>query len=276
MPSVMQIIRGVPAVGLKPVRQPRGGYLNPRSFKLTMLDDDPKPLNEVESVSPGLVGLAVDYLTRFETGSNVHDAFHVSFSGARLVGKADVAEGLGSQVTRGLSDETINAACRLANYDSAIRAGVGTAGSPYALPEPEDIFADAGTCENVRTMVRRGVAFFDAYGPVTHDGIGFPGGYTTWMDKGDGDFMTREAVWDFKTSKAKPTNKQTLQICVYWLLGLHSDYHEDYERVERIGFVNPRRGEVMTLEVASIPNETLRAIQKDVIRYDDDRIISFD
>ncbi|MCH3927014.1 MAG: hypothetical protein LKE27_11455 [Atopobiaceae bacterium] len=282
MASVTQVINGVSGV-LPAAKQPRGGYLDPRKFKVTHLEDDPKPLNEKESVSAGIVGMAVDYLTRVETGTNVYDAFHVSFMGAKLLatrgGRADAVEtasGIAAQIVPGLDDRSIVAACRLVNYDAVYRTGAGLPGYRWPLPEPDTIVADAPTCENIRTMVRRGVRFFDAYGPVTHDGLTFTGGYTEKVDTGDGDFMTADAVWDFKTNKKPPTNKHTLQICVYWLLGMHSIHHEDYEKVNRIGFVNPRLSQVITMEVADIPNDTLRAIQRDVIGYSDDQIIDFD
>lgn len=48
---------------IKVVKQPRGGYIPLKQFSAITLDDG-KTLNSDESVSPGLVGLAVDYLTR--------------------------------------------------------------------------------------------------------------------------------------------------------------------------------------------------------------------
>lgn len=281
MASVTQVINGVPGA-LPAVGQPRGGYLNPRSFKVTPLEDDPSPLNERESVGAGIVGMAVDYLTRVETGTDVREAFRVSLKGADLLatkgGRADAietADGLAAQIAPGLEDRSIVAACRLVNYDAVYRACVGLPEGGSSLPEPTTIVADAATCENIRTMVRRGIRFLDAYGPVTHDGLTFDGGYTDKVDSGDGDFMTADAVWDFKTNKRPPTNKHTLQLCVYWLLGMHSVHRDDYERVSRIGFVNPRLCEVATMAIADIPNATLRDIQRDVIGYSDDEIIDF-
>lgn len=43
------------------IKQPRGGYIKPKEFELTMLDGgDIDDLHPVENVSPGLVGIAVD------------------------------------------------------------------------------------------------------------------------------------------------------------------------------------------------------------------------
>lgn len=59
-------------------------------------------------------------------------------------------------------------------------------------------------------MVKRSVSFWNMYGPIIKDGFTFePYGYTKTVDTGDGDFLTQDTLWDFKVSKAKPTNKQT-------------------------------------------------------------------
>ncbi len=49
---------------VKTIKQPRGGYIPPRMMEKTEYDDG-KKLGE-ESVSPSVVGLAVDYLMRME------------------------------------------------------------------------------------------------------------------------------------------------------------------------------------------------------------------
>ena len=46
------------------VKQPYGGYLNKKQFDITTIDDG-KILNEKENIHASLIGLAVDYLTRF-------------------------------------------------------------------------------------------------------------------------------------------------------------------------------------------------------------------
>ena len=68
------------------IKQPRGGYIKPKEFEQIMLDgggiDDMHP---EENVSPGLVGLAVDYLTQFMSGTPVEEAFKISQMGAANV-----------------------------------------------------------------------------------------------------------------------------------------------------------------------------------------------
>lgn len=269
MASVTQIVNGVTG-GPSAVKQPRGGYLNPRSFNVRKLDG-PGLHDEPETVGPGIIGMVVDYMTRVQSGVSVGDAFSVSLAGARKIDRLAIATKLSSQI-EGLDDDSIAAACRLVNYDAVFRAGIGLPGHP-SLPEPGSIVPDGNTCDNIRIMVQRSLRFFEEYGPVVADGMTFAGGYTDRVDSGDADFMTYDTVWDFKVKKTKINAKHTLQLCIYWLLGLHSTDSERYKKVNRLGFFNPRKNEVMTIDIAEIARETIHEIEVDVIGYNRDEAI---
>ena len=62
-------------------KQPRGGYLSPTKFEKTMLEDGIE-LNQTENIGANLVGMAVDYLARFMTGTPIKDAFSISLLGS--------------------------------------------------------------------------------------------------------------------------------------------------------------------------------------------------
>ena len=49
---------------IKEVKQPRGGYVNPRLFETHQLSVE-RQLNDEENIHATLVGLCVDYMTRF-------------------------------------------------------------------------------------------------------------------------------------------------------------------------------------------------------------------
>ena len=95
--------------------------------------------------------------------------------------------------------------------------------------------------------------------------------FASWFN--DADFMTYDTVWDFKVKKTKINAKHTLQLCIYWLLGLHSTDSERYKKVNRLGFFNPRKNEVMTIDIAEIARETIHEIEVDVIGYNRDEAI---
>ena len=69
---------------IKEIKQPTGGYINPREFKIIELEDQIE-LNNEENINPGLVGLAVDYMTRFMSNGNIEEAFKISLMGAQKI-----------------------------------------------------------------------------------------------------------------------------------------------------------------------------------------------
>lgn len=93
------------------------------------------------------------------------------------------------------------------------------------------------------------------------------------VSTGDGDFTTADTLWDFKVSVKPPTSKHTLQVCMYWLLGLHSIHADIYRAIDKLGFFNPRLGTVYTISVSDIPDEVLHEIEMDVICYEEDEAL---
>ncbi len=74
---------------IKEIRQPRGGYIKPSEFTETVIDDG-VTLHTAENVHPRLIGLVVDYLTRFITGlesspfkDSFQNAFDISIKGIK-------------------------------------------------------------------------------------------------------------------------------------------------------------------------------------------------
>ncbi len=242
------------------VVQPRGGYINPRSMRVVCLGDGMDALNPVENLQAALVGMSVDYLTRFMSGLPVRRAFHISQLGAEIVGKTEYFEKKLNEI-RGLDDASISAAVKLVGFDSAFRAGA------LAYRPVEDINPDAKTIENIRTMVMRSLAFFDVYGPVVLEGFTLEGGYTKRVAAGDGDFLTKDALWDFKVSRNPVKKEQTLQLLMYWRMGLHS-VHPEFKGINKLGIYNPRRNEVSSIEVAAIPEDVIASVERDVIGYE--------
>lgn len=257
--AILQTITGCSVTQrIKTVKQPRGGFLNPNLFEETVLDS-PDDLAPVENIHASLVGLAVDYLTRFMTGSPVDEAFEISFKGAKLAKRTDTAHQLLSRI-KGLDDDSIIAAAKLVTYDACHRNGY------FDSNAVNSVNPDTDTCSNIRIMVNRALHFFDLYGPKTQDTMTFEGGYTHTVNAGDGDFMTADTLWDFKVSKKKPTKDHTLQLIMYWRMGLHS-IHPEYKNVRYLGIFNPRLNTVYRYEVNRLPEETIEFVDYDIIVY---------
>ena len=241
------------------ISQPRGGYLNPKALEAVCLGDGIETLFPDENVHANIVGMAVDYLTRFMTGSSLEDAFKISILGAEKAQQLSNAEELLRKVT-GIDYESIVCACKLVGYDSAHRAGMA-----YFRPV-DDIVADEQTAKNIAEMVKRSMSFFDVVGEKTLDGFDLKGAYTDYVSAGDGDFLTKDTLWDFKVSKSKPAVRDTLQLLMYWQMGLRS-IHAEFSDVEKLGIFNPRLNTMYTIKTELIDSFVIDEVCDKVIGY---------
>lgn len=248
------------------ITQPRGGYVPPRAMDMQQLDDgNPTPLDhKLENLHPSLVGTVVDYLTRMATGASSWDAFRVSLAGAYILGGTDLENATSwvEQVGAGglLDTDSIALACQLSAYDTVARAGVS------AYDPHRQLIPDALTCEHIEIMVRRAITVFDQYGGVTLDGFTFPGGYTDLVDRGDGDFLTDDTLWDMKVSVSGPKPKDTLQLLMYYLMGKRTGEVE-FDGLTHIGVLNPRVNTTHRIKVSDIPQDVIDEVSRDVIGY---------
>lgn len=245
---------------IKQIKQPYGGYLKPSVFEEIRLNDG-KELGE-ENIHSSLVGLAVDYLTRTEMGALPEDAFKISLMGATLIGEYQKARKLLDKIS-GVDDVSIRSACRLVGYDVVFRAGVN------GFKNVDGINPDGATIENIRVMVKRAIEFFNQYGPVVKDGFTFEGGYTEIIDSGDGDFLTRDTLWDFKVSKNKINSSQTLQLLIYYIMGSHS-VHSEFDGIKNLGIFNPRLNVVYLYPIGKIDVGVIKSIEEEVICYNNE------
>ena len=248
------------------VQQPRGGYLKPSSFKEIKMNDGLK-LNEEENIHPSLIGMAVDYMTRFLIGRDKTEAFEISICGSVIAKQDDYAELLLERIT-GMDDESIASACKLVGYDVCYRVG------RRAFKPVESINPDKYTIDNIRIMINRGLSFFEKYGPIIDYGMTFKGGYTKVVTSGDADFMTKDTLWDFKVSKTKPTTKNTLQLLMYYIMATHTN-NSKFDSVTNVGVFNPRLNTVFIKSIQDVSPEIIRAVENDIIGYNgnDERII---
>ena len=137
------------------IKQPRGGYINKKNLTVIQLDDG-ITLNEGENIHASLVGLAVDYMTRFMMGAEREEAFLISLKGAMTL---DLFTGDKKQSSmknavkllaniEGLDKKSITNACKLAGYDVCFRAGI------MGYRPVEEINPDADTIENIMIMTQ--------------------------------------------------------------------------------------------------------------------------
>ncbi|MDR0518983.1 MAG: hypothetical protein LBG82_02895 [Clostridiales Family XIII bacterium] len=245
---------------IKKVKQPRGGFINPKVLSATPMGDGAEALNPEENVHPSLMGLAVDYMTRFISGASVEESFKISEMGAHIISKDKKAKKLMSGI-KGLDDTSIINAVKLSGFDVVCRAGI------MGYKPVEEINPDAPTISNIRTMVERSISFLEQYGPKILDGFTFEGGYTSTVSDGDGDFTTEDTLWDFKVSKMPVKKEHTLQLLMYWRMGLHS-IHTEFQGIKYLGIYNPRMNIVYRIKVIEIPDDIISDVEIDVIGYE--------
>lgn len=268
------------------IKQPYGGYIKPSEFDSVVLDDGIS-LNTDENIHGSVIGMAVDYLTRFTMGTDIVEAFKISLQGAIIAEKLGVkhatrvAKKLIKRI-KGINDKSVINACKLVAFDVWFRNPIGA----MTAKGYNEINPNKETVENIQTLVKRSIAFFKKYGPITKDGFTFEpskhnesayekmlttrkgkyGGYTAVVDSGDGDFLTTDTLWDFKVSKSKPTNKNTLQLLMYWIMGQHSG-QAIFKDITKLGIFNPRLNTVYLLEMSKVSADTIKAVENEVICY---------
>lgn len=253
------------------IKQPYGGYLNKKQFDIHVIATDDQ-LNEVENIHASLVGLAVDYLTRFMMGVPPKEAFRISLEGAMRLNmfvnnKTDKKQRVFENALtllggiKGLDSDSVINACKLVGYDVCLRAGI------LGYKPVEDINPDNNTIENIIIMVNRSLSFWNQYGPIIMEGFNFEGGYTDIVSSGDGDYLTDDTLWDFKVSKHEPTSKQTLQLLMYYIMGCHS-IHSEFETIEQLGIFNPRKNKIYLAKISSIDPEIIETVSQEIIGYE--------
>lgn len=246
---------------IKEIKQPKGGYINPSSMKKIQLNDGIE-LNEEENIHASLVGLVIDYMTRFLNGTSKEKAFFISLLGAKKIQETQIAQYLLDRIN-GIDNESIICACKLVGYDVCFRAGSEFYKSVI------DINPDDKTISNIKIMIRRSLNFFKEYGPIIQDGITFSGGYTSTINSGDADFLTKDTLWDFKVSKASPKTEHTLQLLVYYLMGKHSN-NNNFNLIKKLGIFNPRKNTIYLKEIAEIDTEIIQEVEQKIIGYNNE------
>lgn len=243
---------------IKAITQPRGGYLSPR--KLQVLEfTDRRQIAPVTSKYKAIQGMAVDYLTRFLIGMPKEEAFRISLLGAKAVFQPHKAMLLLSQI-RGTDKTSIVNACKLTGYDVAHRV------SPRKFIQVDKIQPPDSVIRNIRTYVARTVKFLNSNGPVVLTGATFPGGYTEIVTSGDCDYVTSDTLWDLKTSDSPPSSKDTLQLLMYYILGLHS-IHPEFRSIHSIGIFNPILNCAYTIPLSQIPDKVFQRVSREVLGY---------
>ena len=226
------------------IKQPVGGYLSPRKFEKVELDDDDFGALPLENVEARYVGNTVEKMTA-AMARNVVQATAAAFE----------HQSKSAPVTRFVS---------LSN--SSIRDAFYSYGS-------SSIVIDDDCVQHIRIMVERSLRFLDKYVSKAIHGFRFCLGldeqsrdkhFAFFRDGNEIDFLTKDTIWDFKVTSDEPKSTHTLQLLVYWRMGLYT-HPAEFESIKYIGIFNPRKNIVYRYSVDDIPLDVIDKVEKNVI-----------
>lgn len=103
-------------------------------------------------------------------------------------------------------------------------------------------------------------------GPVIADKLTFEGGYTTLVSSGDGDYATKDTLIDIKVSKNEFSTKWSLQLLMYYLLGIHS-VHSEYKQIKKLCIFNAYTNQSYICLVKDISDESKYKVSQEVLGY---------
>lgn len=250
MSAILEVINNV--------KQPENGYLPVDKFNKLYFNDDLEVSDE-ENIPIELVGIVIDYMTRYLLIGDAKNCFRVSLTGAMIAEEGEQAKTLLDKID-GLNNHSVIAACKLVAYDTYFRKGITT------TIKSSDVNPDSKSVQNIINMINRSLLFIKKYGPITKEGITFEGGYTDKITSGDGDFVTDGIIWDFKLSPEGITTTNTLQLLIHYIMGKHSNYVE-LQDVYKLGFFNPRLNIVYLMDANEIDSEVISEVETKIIGY---------
>lgn len=250
---------------LKNISQPDGGYV-PKNLFVEHQYRNFTGITEIETAFSSIQGLTVDYLTRYMLSNDKLLAFGISICGAKNIDKVFENDNEYSHIMDllddvvGLDDNSIYNACQIVGYDVALRQGVEFYQNVNNIVPTENLI------NNIRTMVMRCLYFLNDVGPVISDGFNFDGGYTGLVSKGDGDYLTHDMLIDFKVSKQSLSTEWSLQLLMYYLLGVHS-VHSEFKSINKLCVFNPYENKSYIVKLSDISDESKYKVSHDVLGY---------
>lgn len=256
------------------IKQPRGGYLPPQLFARSDIDFSfgcrlLMPYG-MENVHPSLVGLAVDYLSRYYAGAGFDEAFAISIAGAAMadrLGQSGCVDFVRQVKGYFLATDSRKIQAMLSvfmvQFDIYARACHGPKHGPG---EPNE-----AVIANIISMTDRTLEFLSQAGPDIISPLRFDGGYTEVITAGDGDFMTADTLWDMKVSVHGPKPAHTLQLLLYWMLGMNSIYPY-YRNVSHLGLFNPRLGAAYRYDLRRLDDDMVAEVGRIAAGMNDTQI----
>lgn len=278
---------------IKSIEQPRGGYLPVRNFEVEEIGGEPIST----SLPPILVGKVLDSMIHITAGCNVNELLKDSIKGyeERVLFFAqqfrfckDIEE---TTVEIKAEDDILEIHSLISRIDRYMReydfyylALVLTLIHQYDIWSSDfnyisrvtnvstsrPKYYNKGDIRKLVTMYQRSIAWICTLldKGIIFDYKFYPSGYTEKIKYGVGDFVCNNTLFDLKCTKNEPTSYHTLQILVYYVMGLHSN-NKLYKNIKYLGIYSPITNKVWKLDVKSISKELIHKVSREVIGYNE-------
>lgn len=293
---------------IEQIRQPKGGYLKINLFEENKLVDNYEILEYESTIDkrkfPTLLGLVVDYVSRFLYTKDLIKSFEISFMGLIefSANPRYASRNLTSDELLEIYDDYKNKLLSLNSLDlNNINSSENIEIIKNIFPivqldsfyrskyEPENIWIkDKGKlklvfsnnypipdyiCKNALICIKRTIDFYNSKNNIVFGEV-FDNGQI--INSGDCDFISDDTIWDLKVSSKEvkdnsSVSRWTLQILIYYLMLKHKTHHnyDKYHSVKKIGIFNPYHNVSYELNVNDIINEWyIDEIKKEIIGLD--------
>ena len=243
------------------VKQPYGGYLPVREMDVQRFDDGCE-LSRQGIAEPTLLGTTVDSLFRLRLGGTPEEVFDLAIRVVAAHGVENPAvfhkclKEVDWQTNKGVA--AAFRLCDLFQYGFSFTMGPVRVNS--RLYNKYDV-------ANARVMLDR-LQHWVMDKTVIRNGFVMPGGYSEIVNCGDGDLLTQDGLWDIKLLKRSPTSKNTLQLLMYWRMGLRSEEPADFD-VSHLGIFNPKLNMEWSARTDQISDDVVEEVERFAIGYGD-------
>ncbi|MDO4220188.1 MAG: hypothetical protein Q4D22_03095 [Candidatus Saccharibacteria bacterium] len=270
-------------LALKKGIQSRGGFIHPKDMAESSFDEDKFSLYTyaqlVETsyigIPPSSLGTLFDYLLRtemyissgVETMDAIMNSFFTSVKGATRVNEFDKVRDLMINLydcynrKKENYRKIVSLAVQLVRYDTAFRSGYFDPNEkPYKVAEEEASIIDY--------MLKATQIYLMTHEKITRLGVSFNAIGAKNCAPSDADLLGEDALIDIKLIRKEPTSQHTLQLLLYYIMGLH-EYHDEFVGVKYLKVLNPRKGKIYSYDIAKIDIDTLKHVEKNIMGYNE-------
>lgn len=265
------------------IEQPAFGILPVRLFEKKELKQDSYVVSNNSSIPAVHLGLIVDYCIKYILGVKLSDILHVEYAGYAEHIRVSAIKFFDSVSEQSLTqiyiederkriclsdfisrvenaetfDEFVTNMLYVIQYGDFIR-NIG-----YAYNRVGEVFDTKLSKDELRDILiffMRTRGWIDTFEKATPMYKFKPFGYNNTVTSGEGDFCTKNTLWDLKVSNGEPTTKDTLQLLIYYIMAKHSG-NRLYKYVDSVGVYNPKLDATWICNMEEVDSSIIRNVQ---------------